>query len=83
MSNQYSVILRATNNSGAKYDLELVDSPAFKLDISAIESGDIGKIFGISSQAFTLPGNSTNNSFFNNIFYYFFIVFSCFFISGT
>ena len=68
MSNQYSVILRATNNKGSKYDLELVDSPAFKLDISAIESGDIGKIFGISSQAFTLPGNSTNNSFFNNLF---------------
>jgi hypothetical protein len=66
MSNQYNVILRATNNSGVKYDLELVDSPAFKLDISAIESGDIGKIFGISSQQFTLPGNSTNNFFFNN-----------------
>ena len=68
MSNQYSVILRATNNSGSKYDLELVDSPAFKLDISAIESGDIGKIFGISSQQFTLPGNQTNNQFFNNLF---------------
>lgn len=68
MANQYNVILRATNNSGSKFDLEVVDTPAFKLDISAIESGDIGKIFGISSQQFTLPGNQNTNQFFNNVF---------------
>jgi hypothetical protein len=65
---QYSVILRAYNNKGEKFDLELVDSPSFKLDISAIEAGDIGTIFGISSQQFALPGNDINNQFFNNLF---------------
>jgi len=64
----YSVILRAYNNLGQKFDLELVDVPSFRLDISAIESGDIGKIFGISSQQFALPGTDTNNQFFNNLF---------------
>jgi len=68
MSNSYNVILRATNDNQQKFDLELVDSPQFLLDISTIESGDIGKSFGISSQEFTLPGNQTNNQFFNNLF---------------
>ena len=66
--NQYSVVLRAVNNDNQKYDLELVDIPSFLLDISAIEVGDIGKVFGISSQTFTLPGNDINNQFFNNVF---------------
>jgi len=35
-------ILRAINDDGVKYDLDLKDNPDFKLDISAIESGDIG-----------------------------------------
>ena len=68
MSNQYSVILRATNDKQQKFDLELVNTPEFLLDISAIEAGNIGKAFGISSQQFTLPGNQTNNQFFNNLF---------------
>ena len=66
--NQYSVVLRAVNNDNVKYGLELVDIPSFLLDISAIEVGDIGKVFGISSQTFTLPGNDINNQFFNNVF---------------
>ena len=68
MSNQFQVILRATNDSGAKFDLEVIDSPDFLLDISAIEVGTIGTVFGISSQTFTLPGTDTNNQFFNNVF---------------
>ena len=68
MSNQFQVILRATNDSGAKFDLEVIDSPDFLLDISAIEIGTIGTVFGISSQTFTLPGTDTNNQFFNNVF---------------
>ena len=66
MANQYSVILRATNDLGDKYDLEIVNIPDFLLDISAIELGDIGKVFGISSQTFTLPGSDINNQFFNS-----------------
>jgi hypothetical protein len=68
MSVQYSVILRATNDYGQVYDLEIVDIPQFLLDISAIELGQIGTVFGISSQNFTLPGSDTNNQFFNNVF---------------
>lgn len=68
MAVQYNVILRATNDNGVKYDLEIVDIPQFLLDISAIELGEIGSVFGISSQTFTLPGNDNNNQFFNNVF---------------
>jgi hypothetical protein len=68
MSVQYSVILRAINDNGQKYDLEVVDIPQFLLDISAIELGQIGSVFGISSQNFTLPGSDINNQFFNNVF---------------
>ena len=66
--NQYQVILRAINDKNVKFDLELVSAPDFLLDISAIELGDIGKVFGISSQTFALPGNDLNNQFFNNVF---------------
>jgi hypothetical protein len=68
MTPQYSVILRATNDNQQKFDLELDNIPQFLLDISAIEAGEIGQIFGISSQTFTLPGTDTNNQFFNNLF---------------
>ena len=68
MAVQYNVILRATNDNGVKYDLEIVDIPQFLLDISAIELGEIGSVFGISSHTFTLPGNDNNNQFFNNVF---------------
>ena len=68
MANQYVVILRATNDNQEKFDLEVVDSPQFLLDISAIQSDDIGKVYGISSQEFTLPGNQQTNQFFNNLF---------------
>lgn len=68
MSNKYDVILRCTNDNGVKFDLDLVDVPELPIDISAIELGDIGKVFGISSQTFTLPGNDNNNKFFNNVF---------------
>ena len=61
-------ILRCINDDGVKYDLDLKDNPDFKLDISAIESGDIGKVFGISSQRLTLPPSKTNNEFFGNLY---------------
>ena len=68
MANQYSVIIRATNDLGNKFDLEVLDIPDFLLDISAIELGEIGTVFGISSQEVTLPGNDNSNKFFNNVF---------------
>jgi len=68
MNGQYSVIIRAINDNQQKFDLELTNVPQFLLDISAIEAGDIGKVFGISSQEFALPGTDINNQFFNNLF---------------
>src|SRR6056300_1578898 len=61
-------ILRCINDLGEKYDLDLIDNIPFKLDISAIESGDIGQAFGVSSQKLTLPPSNNNNEFFGNLY---------------
>ena len=61
-------IIRAINDNGDKYDLDLLESIPFKLDISAIESGNIGTVFGVSSQKLTLPPSKTNNEFFGNLY---------------
>ena len=61
-------IIRAINDNGVKYDLDLLESIPFKLDISAIESGNIGTVFGVSSQQLTLPPSKTNNEFFGNLY---------------
>ena len=61
-------ILRCTNDDGVKYDLDLLDDIDFKLDISAIESGAIGKVFGVSSQRLSLPPTVNNNAFFGNLY---------------
>lgn len=63
-----SAILRCINDNNQKFDLELKDTPDFKLDISAIESGNIGKVFGVSSQRLTLPPSKQNNEFFGNLY---------------
>jgi len=61
-------ILRATNDNGVTYDLDLLNDVDFKLDISAIESGQLGKVFGVSSQRLALPPTKTNNDFFGNLY---------------
>ena len=61
-------ILRTQNDTGTKYDLDLFNETDFLLDISAIESGDIGKVFGISSQTFALPPTKTNDEYFGNLY---------------
>ena len=63
-----ATILRAINDDGVKYDLDLQTDLDFKLDISAIESGNIGKVFGVSSQQFSLPPSEVNNEFFGNLY---------------
>ena len=68
MSKEFEVILRAYNDKNQKFDLNIIDNISLKLDISAIESQEIGKIFGISSQTFSLPGTDENNQYFNNVF---------------
>ena len=64
----YQVIIRATNDKGQKYDLPITNVPRFLVDISAIEVGEIGSIFGTSTQQFEIPGDDTANQFFNNVF---------------
>jgi hypothetical protein len=61
-------ILRTQNDLGTKYDLDLFNEEEFLLDISAIESGDIGRVFGISSQTFALPPTKTNDEYFGNLY---------------
>ena len=61
-------ILRCINDDGVKYDLDLLEDVPFRLDISAIESGNIGQAFGVSSQKLTLPPSTTNNEFFGNLY---------------
>ena len=62
------VIIRAKDNFGNVADLDVLQEAELRVDVSAIESGDIGEVFGISSQEFMLPGSDKNNAFFGNIF---------------
>ena len=48
-------------------DVDQATSP-LKLNISAVEIGELGDVFGIGSQQFTLPSTPTNNDFFNYAF---------------
>ena len=59
-----ATILRAYNDNGVKYDLDLFNEEQFLLEISAIESGEIGKVFGVSSQQFSLPPTKNNQEYF-------------------
>ena len=63
-----ATILRAYNDNNEKFDLDLFQDEAFLLDISAIESGDIGKVFGITSQTFALPSTNINDAYFGNLY---------------
>ena len=63
-----ATIIRAINDKGDKYDLDLLENIPFTLDISAIESGNIGQAFGVSSQKLVLPPTNNNNEFFGNLY---------------
>lgn len=62
------VIIRCKDNFGNVADLDVQQSAELLCDVSAIESGDVGQVFGISSQEFMLVGSQANNIFFGNIF---------------
>ncbi len=53
---------------GSTYDLELAEDLPLKLDISAIEAGELGSFFGVGSQDFYLPGTKANNIFFQHAY---------------
>ena len=62
------VILRATDNFGNQEVLDILNEGGLFCDISAIEAGDLGEVYGISSQEFIIPGTDKNNNFFGNSF---------------
>ena len=57
------LILRCTFE-GVRYDLDTFEDLPFRVDVSAIQNNQIGSVFGIASQAITLPGSQNNNQFF-------------------
>lgn len=63
-----SIILRVTNDKGQVADLQPIEDIDLRLDISAIENGDIGTTFGISSQDFAIAGTNEANQFFGNLY---------------
>ena len=49
-------------------DLEIDSSIPLRLDISAVQNTEIGKLYGIGSQTFVLPGTKANNQFFKHAY---------------
>ena len=58
------LILRVKNN-GITTDLDIDNNIPLRLDMSAVENQEIGEVFGIASQNFSLPGTKKNNQFFS------------------
>ena len=61
------LILRVTYD-GVVTDLDVDGGVPLRLDMSTVESQDFGKVFGVGSQTFDLPGTSNNNKFFNHAY---------------
>ena len=59
------LILRVTYD-GVITDLDVDGDVPLRLDMSTVESQDFGKVFGVGSQTFDLPGTSNNNKFFKH-----------------
>ena len=70
-----NVVLRVTSENGAIFDFTPQTNIDLKVDISAIENGDIGELYGIATQEFSIinnnePGSNTSISqFFGNLQY--------------
>lgn len=61
------LILRATYN-GVVTDLDVTSEVPIRMDMSTVESQEFGKLFGVGSQTFNLPGTKNNNKFFNHAY---------------
>ena len=61
------LILRVTYN-GVTTDLDVDGDVPLRIDMSTVETQDFGKLFGIGSQKFNLPGTSNNNKFFKHAY---------------
>ena len=58
-----NLILRVKYD-GVTYDLDAPSDISFRVDLSAVENGSIGDVFGVASQQFDLPSSTTNDLFF-------------------
>ena len=58
-----SLILRCKYD-GVTYDLDTLTDISFRVDLSAVENGAIGSVFGVASQQFDLPSSKNNDMFF-------------------
>ena len=61
------LILRVVYD-GATYDLDVNPNIPLRLDISVAENTQLGKVFGVGSQTFDLPGTKKNNKFFEHAY---------------
>jgi hypothetical protein len=59
-----NIILRVTSGS-QNYDIEVDNNTPIRMDMSTVEAGEIGKVFGIGSQTFKVPAYLTANKVFN------------------
>ena len=59
------LILRVQYN-GSTHDLPIDNEVPMRIDMSAVENGEIGTYFGIGSQTFSIPGTREVNRFFNH-----------------
>ena len=64
---KYDVVIRVEKNTEI-WDLDVSDVPVFQADFSAVESGEIGDLFGINSTEIPIPGTKNTNKFFNFLF---------------
>ena len=62
-----NIVLRVTSQS-VNYDIEVDNTIPIRMDMSTVEAGKIGKVFGIGSQTFKVPGYLTANKVFNFAF---------------
>ena len=59
------IIIRVVSGSTTT-DLDINSNIPLRLNISSLENSKIGRVFGVGSQAFDLPGTPKNNKFFKN-----------------
>jgi hypothetical protein len=63
-----NVVLRVKDEQDNVYDLDINANEPILFEVSTIEIGDIGKVFGVASNKFSLPGTKSNNRFFGHLF---------------
>ncbi len=61
------LIIRVQYN-GSTYDLNVDKQVPLRIDMSAVEVGEVGEFFSVGSQTFSLAGTKENNRFFNHAY---------------